>query len=451
MPQQSTPPVPAHPLGQFRRRLAIFSAYQRNARLLLYANLCINTGVGVFGVVYNLYLVALGYNLQVVGLLSAVNTLTTGVASLTISSLLHRYPMRNIMMIGSVLLTFGSLGAAFITPLPLLIAFSMCSGMGVALSNTPASLVMMENSTAADRSQLFSAFFAVFTGGATLGGLLSGIIPGLLAPLPLFHSQGLGTFRATMLVAVILLSVALPFFSRMAAPEPRSPAQATDTPTSILHRMRINPYRDLTVILAAVLLLSCSLGIVVPFFNLYFAEVLHASASQVGFIFSAASIAATIFTFSAPALANRMGKLRAFVAMRLVSVPVLIILVFHAPLLLAAALFVLRNVTGNISGSLDNNFMMDTLPPSVRAVAASGRSSVFNIAWAVSSFIGGALILAVGYSPLFVISAVMTVLSLIVYFGYFAATDGDDFVHKRRLARLPKAPLPAPYNPGEKK
>jgi predicted MFS family arabinose efflux permease len=172
-------------------------------------------------------------------------------------------------------------------------------------------------------------------------------------------------------------------------------------------------------ILVAVAFLSVSIGLSMPFINVYFAEVTHATTSQIGLIFSVASGVATVTTFGAPALAARMGKLPAFVSTRILSAPCLLLMAWHVPLSVAAAAFLVRNILGNISGALDNNFMLELMPPTQRARASGWRAAVFNSCTALSSYGAGVLLTRVGYSPLFVASAGLTVLSPVIYFAYF--------------------------------
>ena len=193
---------------------------------------------------------------------------------------------------------------------------------------------------------------------------------------------------------------------------------------------RLHPERDLAAILVAVAFLAASLGIGMPFINVYFAQVTHATTSQIGLIFSVAAGIATLTTFAGPPLAARFGKLPAFAGTRLLSAPCLLLLAWHVPLGVAAVAFLGRAILGNIAGALDNNYMLEILPPALRARASGWRTAVFNTATALTSYGAGLLLTRVGYSPLFVVSAILTVVAMVIYIGYF------------RLA--PVAPVPAP-------
>jgi predicted MFS family arabinose efflux permease len=127
----------------------------------------------------------------------------------------------------------------------------------------------------------------------------------------------------------------------------------------------------------------------------------------------------TVTTFAAPALVTRFGKLETFTGARMLCAPCFLLLAWHVPLAAAAAAYLARNILGNISGALDNNFMLEVLPPWSRARAAGWRAAVFNASTALTSYAAGLLVAAVGYSPLFAAAAALNVLAMAIYFCYF--------------------------------
>jgi len=203
-------------------------------------------------------------------------------------------------------------------------------------------------------------------------------------------------------------------------------------------QQRPNPGRDLAVILVSVACVAASLSLALPFLNVYFKQVIHASTSQIGVLFSVAAAVPTLTTFAGPYFVARIGKLPTFVLARLLSAPCFLLLAWHLPLGLAAACVVGRNILGSISGALDNNYMLEILPPWLRARASGWRAATFNGVAAVATYGGGLLVGVVGYPPLFVAGAVLTVLAMAIYYGYFR------FVPVGIAPARAAAPLPHP-------
>ncbi|GAC1402512.1 MAG: hypothetical protein NVSMB65_19600 [Chloroflexota bacterium] len=391
-----------------------------NARRLLLGNLLSATGQGAVGVVYNLYLVDLHQGLDIIGLLSAISTVAVAVTALFSGLLLRRWPARRIMLAGTAVLAAAIIGPALLTNRAALVAFSIMGGIGAALASNLVGYTLMEEGPPEQQAHLFSAYFAVVSGGGMVGGLLSSLVA-LFATM--FSLPGGGdsvlAHRLVLVGGGLMSMLAVPFLAAMTAPRPLDESAGGRRVRRTAAPPRANPERDLAAILVAVAFLAASLGLAMPFINVYFAQVAHATTSQIGLIFSVAAGIATLTTFGGPALAQRFGKLPTFVGARLITAPCLLLLAWHVPLGLAAAAFLMRNIMGNISGALDTNYMLEVLPPALRARASGWRTAVFNAATALTSYGAGILLTRVGYTPLFATAAALTVVSMVVYASYF--------------------------------
>lgn len=402
---------------EYARQVGQFS---RNVRLLLTANLLVNAGIGFFVVLFNLYLMAVGKPLGFLGELSAANTVATAAASLTTRALLRRYDARLVMTGGILVFGLAALAEVYITADAALLALTSLAGAGIALATTPASPYLAEHSSPGERAHVFSVFFAVLTGGLTLGSFASGLLPLLVVGrLPGFSATSLSTYRFELTVACAVILLAAVPYSRLAAghlgqqglgvPEVETPLRASTT-------------RDVGAMLVAVGVIAASLGLIAPFYNLYFAAVTHATPTEIGFIFSLTSILTTVATLSSAALGRGMGRLLAFNLARLLSVGCLVALALNSTLLVAAVAYMGYSILLNVAAAIDYNFVMELLPAQRRQSAASLRVAVFNGCSALTSIGAGALIQAHGYRPAFLLAAAGMLISAVLYFGYFHMT-----------------------------
>src|SRR5690348_9499966 len=110
------------------------------------ANLLINTGVGFFGVLFNLYLAGVGKHLEFLGTLSAANTVAAAVGSLATRPLLRRYDARWVMTVGIVAFGLAALAETYLTADWMLLVLTTLGGAGVALATAPSSPYLAENS-----------------------------------------------------------------------------------------------------------------------------------------------------------------------------------------------------------------------------------------------------------------------------------------------------------------
>ena len=399
--------------------LRTFAGLKPNARRLLLATLCINTGVGVFGVLFNLYLVALSYSLVFVGLVAAVSTVGQAGVAPFMGWTLRRYGARAVMAAGAAAMALTLGVAAVVTAGAALAAASALAGAAFSVATIPAAPYMMEHATAQERSHLFSAYFAAGTIGSMVGSLLSGAVPALAATLLGAHGQQVMADRLGLLSGAVVTGLGTWLFWSMRAEVPA--ADSADRPVAFAEDDggEARTRGDVLVMLAATGAIALTMGATMPFFNVYFAARLHASTATIGGIYAASGVVCTLAAFLAPAAARR-GRLPAFSMARLLTAPIFLFFWLHPVLALAATAYIARNALGTVSGALENTFAMEVLPARLRGIVASWRSFAFNAAWSLGSFVAGFVVAHYGYDVLFIVGAALTAGGAAGYFTRFA-------------------------------
>src|ERR1017187_5162100 len=109
-----------------------FGRFQRNARLYLISNALSGVTAGIFLVLYNLYLVALGYSPDFIGVVLFVATIGAGIAIFPAGICVDRFSGKSILIWSSVLIGIAGSGQIlFRQPLSLLIS-GFIAGIGAA-------------------------------------------------------------------------------------------------------------------------------------------------------------------------------------------------------------------------------------------------------------------------------------------------------------------------------
>ncbi|MBV9228954.1 MAG: MFS transporter, partial [Chloroflexi bacterium] len=168
-----------------------FGRFQRNARLYLISNALGGVTVGIILVLYNLYLVSLGYGADFIGLVLFVGTVGAGIAIFPAGECVDRFGGKAILIWSSLLIAVAGAGQMlFRQPLPLLVS-AFVAGIGAAFVLVVNAPFLTANSTPAERSLLFSFNIVVGLITTVLGELLGGALPiwlrmvsWLMAPLP---------------------------------------------------------------------------------------------------------------------------------------------------------------------------------------------------------------------------------------------------------------------------
>ncbi len=419
-----------------------FATFGRDTRRLLWGTLCMNVGAGVFGVLFNLYLVALGYHLDFIGLVAAMSTVAQAASGPVIGWLLQRAGARTVMMAGSAALAVcWALSALGTSGLALAVA-TVGAGIGYAAATIPASPYMMEQATRRQRSHLFSAYFAAATIGGMIGSILSGVVPALAGALGVGgahsgHGPELAALvaqdRLGMLAGAAFTALSVWYLAGMS--RAAQPDAETETPiapnvantiantTIVEERPPERSRRDVLVMLVATGTIAVTMGATLPFFNVYFQAGFHAGAGTISVIFTLSGLVCAVMAFVAPAI-GRGSRLRGFTATRLLTAPAYLLLLLHPGLALAAAAYIARNALGTMSGSLENTFAMEVMPPRLRGLVAGWRSLAFNVGWSVGSLLAGVVVASLGYNAIFAGSMALIVLGSAAYAVQYSAWSG---------------------------
>lgn len=179
--------------------LGSYRALQRNARLYLISNVPQAATAGALGVLYTLYLNALGYDTTFIGLVAVVGTIGAGLGILPANGLVERLGWRATLIwsdvIGGVAVT-----AQLLAPVPPVI-FVTTLGVGASVAlvlvvNTP---LLAAFSSPAQRTALFGLNNALAFLATVVGSLLGGVLP------PFFHRADVRSSALYHAIAPVLV------------------------------------------------------------------------------------------------------------------------------------------------------------------------------------------------------------------------------------------------------
>jgi predicted MFS family arabinose efflux permease len=124
----------------------------------------------------------------------------------------------------------------------------------------------------------------------------------------------------------------------------------------------------------------------------------------------------------------RIGRMRTLLLTRLASLPVMLAIGLTSWLPLAAFLYPLRQCLMDMSAGILQVFSMEVIERPRRGVANSSYQAAFQGSQAITTPLGGLLIVHAGYSIVFVITALFYLLALVVLWGRFGRGGQDNKV-----------------------
>ncbi len=438
-------------MSLFAKYVQAFGRFQRNAQLYLIYNALSGVSAGILLVLYNLYLVSLGYKTDFIGLVLFSGTLGAGLAIFPAGLCIDRFGGKIVLI--TMTLLFGVIGAGqilFRQPLPLL-ASGFVAGVLTAFFLVVNAPYLTANSTVEERPHLFSLNIVMQLGTIVLGEVLGGALPQelrmvswLMAPLPpqihwLLASQSVARSYQLSLLGAGLIAVPclIPLFLMSDGRKPRE-GVINQTRTGVLQFKKWYKIfiltRPLTLIktpfsalLLAWILVGLGAGLFIPYFNVYFVQHLGASSALFGLIDGGANGINALLTLVAPLLAMRFGKINTVVLTRLVSIPLLLTIGFTGLVPLAALLYLFRQGAMDMSNGVFQVYSMEAVPEQRRGVANSSYQAAMQVSWAATTPLGGLLIAHVGYTPVFIGGAVLYVLAIALLWLRFGkqSTGGE--------------------------
>jgi MFS family permease len=388
------------------------AAFSRPARLFLICTLLSWAGYGVNQVIFNLYLVEGGFQEGFVGRIVSLNALGLALAALPAGWLAERRGRRFCLLLGALIFGAGHFARALVLLPGVLYAGSFLAGIGQALSAIAAAPFLSEHSTERERTHLFSVFFAAELLAGVIGSLVGGWLPAALQELPGTGLDQLHSYRWTLILGALFdFSAVIPLLRLRGLVE-----APMDLAGQVLDPRETRKLRPIAV---NAFLIGAGAGLVIPFMNLYFKTRFACSSAQIGVFFSIAQVGTACAMLLGPAVARRFGKLRTAIASQLLSLPFLVTLGAERHLGTAVVAFWFRATLMQASTPLVSTFVMEALPPALRARSASFTNLVWNIGWAVSATLAGVVIQRFGYAVPFYVTAVLYLTAALWFYRAF--------------------------------
>ena len=343
---------------------------------------------GYVAVLLPAWLLALGYDIWHVGLLSSATLLGSALATLALGAWGHHRSPRFLLLAAALLMTATGLGFAGLTEFWPLLLVAFVGTLNPSAGDVSVFLPLEHSrlAVAADgdaRTRLFARYSLTGALCAAFGALAAGV-PDALA--------GLGVDRLTalrgMFVAYAGVGGVLWLLYRSL---PRRPAGAS-THTAL----PLGPSRGVVVRLAALFSVDSFAGglVVNSLLALWLFERFGVSLTAAGAFFFWAGLLGALSQLAAPRVARRIGLLNTMVFTHIPASLFLILAAFSPSLGLAMAFLLLRAALSQMDVPARSAYVMAVVTPPERAAAASFTAVPRSLAAALSPTLGGALFAA---------------------------------------------------------
>ncbi|CAJ35667.1 MFS transporter [Methanocella arvoryzae] len=384
-------------------------SFNRNVKLFLAQVFIMGIYTGIYGIVFNLHILELGFKTDFLGLMLSVSLLAASIASVPAGFLCDRFDHKKIL-VGSTFLSALAVLPLFISSSPpVLLVASALGGMLGSISTVCATPFLTENCERDEAVHVFSASAALGWAASVVGAALGGLVPMIW---PLLHLQA-NRYQLTLIASVVLLfaGCAMLLFLKGG----KCTRRHTTKPFSIT---KVRPSPETLKFAAISVIIGLGSGMVVPYFNVYFTKIIRASIFETGVIFAVANIFMVAGFIFIPYLAEKIGRARSAVITQAASLPFLILMAITTNLMAASAAYIMRMMLMNMAGPATTSLQMEVIHPEERGFAVGLISTGNSLAVAASTYVSGLLMVGGNYVLPFTITCIayLAAAGLLYYF-----------------------------------
>ncbi len=427
--------------------------FSRNANLYVLHVIGMDMIHGSFTVLFNLYLLAIGFDVRFIGLRLLIGFVASAVAAVPAGLVADRIGRKASFILGDGAGAIIALVMIHTLNEPVLLIGPAIGGFFGNLHHTSEAAFMMENSRRSERVHLFSVAGSFRTLSAMVGALVAGLLPALF-----FDEVGkvvayrYATYAGLSLWFVSLIP-ALMLRSREAEARPEEqfarPSRSSRSLATLFSGIR-HPRRIAYFVLTSAFV-SLGTAAVVPLMNVVLHEGhVHAEEGEIGVVFAIGELGLALATLGVPLLAARMLKVDAIALTRLLAVPFVLAMAFLPLVLNEGVLLTLlfglshvgRVVTFRMGRPLDDAFNMEVLDAQERATNTGIEIAVGGAVSAAAIFIGSRLMDSGDFTTPFLITAAGYLIATVVYWRVFRPLEVSEQEVRTADAGLASSPSP---------
>ena len=285
------------PLLLMRQYFLRFGDFQKNAKLFIYLTFILGVSQSVFGLVFNLYLLKLGYTRGFLGTLESIPVFVTAALAVPLALLCVNLPLKKNLLITLGLAAISTLGLAIFPSKVMLISFRLISGFAGAFMAITSWPLMARYSDEKDRDFVFSFQFALSMLAGFLGNLIGGTLTYRASLLLSGGAESAAAYRLTMLCGAALMAAAiLPVFYFDEPPGPAlsppgaGPADRPEVrkpPARVRNAWALPDLRgvslmDAFMVFLPQIIVGFGAGMIMPYLNIFFVRAASGSSPDLG-------------------------------------------------------------------------------------------------------------------------------------------------------------------------
>jgi MFS family permease len=409
-----------HELHAYAGKLRLF---RPNTRLYLLSVIISGISFGIFRLLFNFYVLSLGYDEALLGRLLTVTSLVALAGALPAGYFSDRLG-RKLSLLLSVLLASAGVAGLVFWPTPA--GFYLMNGLlglSQSLGGVTFGPFLVENSGEEERTYLFSFSFGIQMVAGFVGNWLGGRLPAWMGETFGATATSADAYGwAILIVAGASFLGLIPLTLLRRQKTARQKGQNSLSPFEYVRQQPLMLFKLVTPLLMT----SLGAGLLMPFMNIFYRSVYQQSDAAIGTLFAIGSLAMAAGLLVAPPLADRWGKMPVVVISQAISIPFLVTMGFAPWYWLSAGSYLVRLGLMNMSNPVYQTFVMEQVDENSRATVASLVSMSWSFGWAFSPTLSGWLQVRYGFTPVYLGTIGAYLVAIFLYWLFFLKKQPAD-------------------------
>ena len=391
--------------------------FGRDARLFIVSASLSAFAFGISNVIFNLYMVQ-HFTTDFLGLFLSISMFATATIAIAAGMITDRRSRKSIIIVASLL---GNVAIALqysVLDPTLLMTSQVILGLTQAFNQVAWAPFVTDLATDEERAHLFAVQSGFQLLAILFGNITGGFLPGLFDSWFSLSGNLSIAYQYTLWLALVPMFIATLLIIPM----------RKDTPDCEVRRISISHVKSWKFIgqyTASISIVGLGAGMIVMFFNLYFNGVFHVDTELMGIIFGLNTVVLATGNFIAPALSDRLGKVKTVLITDSLSIPFLLMLSWAPYLYMGVIAYVMRSVLMNMAGPVQVSFFMEGLTKEERATAMGVVRTGDSLVRGIASNIGGIMLAAGLYREPYMLVSGLYIVGIALFYIFFKKKEKE--------------------------
>lgn len=401
-----------------------FRGFNRSIRLFLLASLLLGLGVdGVYAVLFNLFMLRLGYDADFIGVVNSAGLFAFAFVGLPAGLLGSRWGSRIMLVGGLVFVLTGAILLPFAEFSPdgwqggwLIASYILLMGgwSAVFVNGSP---FMMSASSGEGRNTLFSIQVAISSMASFAGSLIGGFLPELISTFTQIPTTEPAPYRYPMQIMAFLMVPAL--FLMWGTSEPDNEiSQSEETGTKRSINLWLLPLGLILLIAFIRSMQVAGLATTATFINVYLDTALDQPTSRIGLLTSFSRLAGVAGALLFPILTKKYSNIAVAIVGSL-GAALFIFPIAFIPIWWVAGLgFICARFLTGMRYPAFQVYILEMFETRYHALMSGVMAFAAGLSFALMALSGGYIITLFSFRNLFLTGAIITIIGSIFLVGF---------------------------------